>query len=47
MATINVSDKTKTRFKNIKISESAKRKKSISEDELQNILMDKFERGKK
>lgn len=47
MVTINISDKTKERFKKQKLEESAKQGKSISEDEFEIILLDKYEKKKK
>lgn len=46
MVTINISEKTKERFKKDKLNVSAKEGKSLSEDDFENILLDKFE-GKK
>lgn len=47
MKTINVSDKTKERFTKVKLDQSAKKGKSLSEDETEKILLDKFEEKKK
>jgi hypothetical protein len=46
MATINVSDSTKKRFKQIKLKNSAKRGYYISEDEFVDNLLDKMEKKK-
>lgn len=46
MVTINVSDKTKERFKKIKLEESAKQGTSLSEDDIETMLLDKFENKK-
>lgn len=46
MATINVSDSTKTRFKKIKLAESAKKGYSISEDEFIDSLLTLKEQSK-
>jgi hypothetical protein len=46
MATINVSENTKEKFKTSKLKESAKKNKNLSEDDFENILLDKLE-GKK
>lgn len=47
MVTINISEKTKERFKKCKLEESAKQEKSISEDEFEIILLDKYGGKKK
>jgi hypothetical protein len=46
MVTINLSPETKERFKRIKLNISAKEGKSVSEDDLLKILLDKFEEVK-
>ena len=43
MATINVSEESKERFKELKLRLSAELKESISEDKFEMILLDKFE----
>ena len=47
MVTINVSPETKKRFKEKKLKYSAKESDLFSEDEFLNVLLDKFEKGKK
>lgn len=47
MVSINISKETKERFKKSKLNMSAKEGKSLSEDDFENILLDKFERRKK
>jgi isopropylmalate/homocitrate/citramalate synthase len=46
MVTINVSEETKEEFKKIKLELSAKQGKSISEDELLKILIEKYKEKK-
>lgn len=43
MSTINISEKTKERFRLLKLKLIGDKKKSISEDELMIILLNKFE----
>ncbi len=47
MPTINLSEETKERFKQLKLEISAKEGKSLSEDEFEIILLDKFKEKKK
>jgi len=42
MATINLSEETKEKFKNLKLNYQAKIKESISEDKFVDKLLDKF-----
>lgn len=46
MATINISEETKERFKILKLNLQAEKAESISEDEFEIMLLDKLE-GKK
>lgn len=47
MKTLNVSDETKQRVKKLKLNTSAKLGKSVSEDDIINILLNKFEERKR
>ena len=46
MATINVSESTKTRFKKLKLQESVKKGYSIPEDEFIDTLLNYVDEGK-
>lgn len=47
MVTINISAETKERFKKLKLEISVQKGESISEEEFENILLDKFQEKKK
>jgi hypothetical protein len=44
MVTINVKEKTKERFKRIKLEKQSQLKKEISEDKLINLMLDREKR---
>lgn len=47
MKTINVSDETKERFMELKFEKMGEERRPCTDDEFENILLDKFEEKKK